>query len=289
MRPRPAVLLELVRAPAALTVPGDALAGAAAAGWPFGRRTAGIAAASVCLYWSGMALNDYADRRVDAVERPRRPIPSGRIGPGAVLAVAVTLTGAGLALAAWAGGRRALGVAVPLAATVWAYDLGLKNTRWGAAVMAAARGLDVLMGAGTGRWRLALPSAAVMACHTYAVTSLSRRETQGASPALPARSLAVTVATAGAAAVPPPGHDPAGRAATAGLLGAYLLAAGGAQLAAVAEPDPAHLQRAVAAGIHAMIPLQAALAARSGSRAAAIPLLAGYLAALRLSRKVSPT
>ncbi|CAA9277925.1 MAG: hypothetical protein AVDCRST_MAG41-3374, partial [uncultured Corynebacteriales bacterium] len=33
-------LAELVRLPAALSVPGDVLVGAAAAGWPFGRRTA---------------------------------------------------------------------------------------------------------------------------------------------------------------------------------------------------------------------------------------------------------
>ncbi|MEV4021174.1 UbiA family prenyltransferase, partial [Nonomuraea angiospora] len=85
-------LLELVRAPAALTVPGDVLAGATAAGtvrWP---RAVGLAASSVCLYWAGMALNDYADRALDAVERPERPIPSGRVRPGAALALACALT-----------------------------------------------------------------------------------------------------------------------------------------------------------------------------------------------------
>ncbi|MGW5158644.1 hypothetical protein ACWEPN_24475, partial [Nonomuraea wenchangensis] len=66
-------LLELVRAPAALSVPGDTMAGAAAAG----RRPApGLALASVLMYWSGMALNDWSDRETDAVERPERPIPS---------------------------------------------------------------------------------------------------------------------------------------------------------------------------------------------------------------------
>jgi hypothetical protein len=70
-------LVELVRAPAALSVPGDALAGAAAAG-TLGRRTVGLAAASVCLYWAGMSANDWADREIDAKERPERPIPSGR-------------------------------------------------------------------------------------------------------------------------------------------------------------------------------------------------------------------
>ncbi|MBM0276363.1 UbiA family prenyltransferase, partial [Micromonospora tarensis] len=71
-------LAELVRAPAALSVPGDVIAGAAAAG-ALGPRTPGLAGASVLLYWAGMAANDWSDRRLDAVERPERPIPSGRI------------------------------------------------------------------------------------------------------------------------------------------------------------------------------------------------------------------
>ena len=47
-------LVRLTRAPAALSVPGDVVAGAAAAG-DLGPHTAGLAAASTCLYWSGMA------------------------------------------------------------------------------------------------------------------------------------------------------------------------------------------------------------------------------------------
>ena len=78
-------LLELVRAPAALSVPGDTMARPP----PRGRRPApGLALASVLMYWSGMALNDWADREADAVERPERPIPSGRVRPGAALGLA---------------------------------------------------------------------------------------------------------------------------------------------------------------------------------------------------------
>ncbi|MEU7511952.1 SCO3242 family prenyltransferase [Streptomyces sp. NPDC042898] len=318
----PRALLELVRAPAALTVPGDVLAGAAAAGRPLRGSTAGLAAASVCLYWSGMALNDYADREVDAKERPGRPIPSGRVAPRTALAVATALTGAGLALAATAGGRRALGVAVPLAAIVWAYDLRLKNTAYGPAAMAGARGLDVLMGAvagtgagvgvgtgtgtgvgtgagtgtgtgtatGTGAWRRALPAALTVAGHTYALTAVSRKEVEGATASLPAAALATSVAlgltTAASTAA---GTGRARRATTTALLGGYLAAAGPAQLQAVARPDAARLQRVVAAGIHALIPLQAALTARHGSPRAVLPLLAAYPLARRLSRKVSPT
>ncbi|MGV9775833.1 SCO3242 family prenyltransferase [Streptosporangium sp. NPDC003464] len=145
-------LLELVRGPAALSVPGDVVAGGSAAG-TLGRRTPALAAASVCLYWAGMAANDWADRHLDAVERPRRPIPSGRVSPGLALAAAAGLTGAGLAAAGLAAGRRGLAVAVPLAAAIWTYDLLAKDTPAGPAVMAACRALDVLLGACPGAGR----------------------------------------------------------------------------------------------------------------------------------------
>ncbi|MFE7243301.1 TIM barrel protein [Streptomyces sp. NPDC057580] len=97
-------LLELVRAPAALSVPGDVVAGAAA-GQALGGRTLGLACSSVCLYWAGMAANDWADRRLDEVERPERPIPSGRVSPGTALAVAAGLGAE--AVSFWSGGRPA--------------------------------------------------------------------------------------------------------------------------------------------------------------------------------------
>ncbi|MYX17697.1 prenyltransferase [Streptomyces sp. SID8374] len=137
---------ELFRVSALFSVPGDALAGAAAVGRSPGRGTALAIGASLCLYEAGMALNDWADREEDAVDRPHRPIPSGRISPQAALGAAGVLTAAGLALAARAG-RPALAVATGLAATVWAYDLHLKHTKAGPAAMAAARSLDLLLGA----------------------------------------------------------------------------------------------------------------------------------------------
>jgi len=193
-------LADLVRAPAALSVPGDVVAGAAAAG-ALGPAAGGLAAASVCLYWAGMAANDWADRDLDARERPERPIPSGRIEPGQALAVAGGLTAAGIGIAALAGGRRALAVALPLAGAVWAYDLWAKNTPAGPAAMAVCRGLDVLLGATGGKLSRAAPAAATVAAHTYTVTALSRREVSGATAALPAVTLTGTLALAGTVAL----------------------------------------------------------------------------------------
>ncbi|MFC7513332.1 hypothetical protein ACFQV4_38115 [Streptomyces thermocarboxydus] len=46
--------------------------------------------------------------------------------------------------------------------------------------MAAARGLDLMGAAAAGSARAAAPSAALLGCHTLAVTAVSRRETTGA-------------------------------------------------------------------------------------------------------------
>ncbi|WP_405657360.1 SCO3242 family prenyltransferase [Streptomyces sp. NBC_00079] len=221
---------ELLRLPALFTVPGDALAGAAAAGAAPNPRTLLAIGSSLCLYEAGMALNDWADREEDAAERPHRPLPSGRIHPTAALSTACALTGTGVFLAARAG-RPALTVAVPLAATVWAYDLTLKHTPTGPVAMAAARALDLLLGAAatTGRTREALGSAALLGTHTLAVTVVSRQETRFGSPLAPLAALAATGALARLVARrthrPPAGPR---EAATRGLpgTGADVLAAG---------------------------------------------------------------
>ena len=283
-------LAELVRLPAALSVPGDVLVGAAAAGWPFGRRTAGLLGASTCLYWAGMVLNDWADREVDAVERPHRPIPSGRVRPAAAVALATGLTAAGLGAAAAAGGRRAMAVAVPLAGAVWAYDLGGRAFPGGPATMAAARALDVLLGAGG--HPAALPAAVTVAAHTAVVTGLSGVETTG-GPAGAKRAWAALAGTAAVTALAgrrrrrPAG--PVARTVGGGLLAAYAGSIGGAQLAAARDPRPATVQRAVGAGVLGLIPLEAALLARGGAPRLAAGLVVLWPVARRLSRRVSPT
>nr|WP_238995627.1 UbiA family prenyltransferase [Streptomyces cyaneogriseus] len=324
----------MLRLPALFTVPGDALAGAAAAGAHAGPRTLLAIGSSLCLYEAGMALNDWADRAEDAAERPHRPLPSGRVRPAAALTAACALTGAGLALAAGAG-RRALAVATPLAATVWAYDLALKHTPAGPAAMAAARGLDLLLGAAatTGRVRAALPSAALLGTHTLAVTAVSRQETRGGSALAPLAACVTTgllarrvthrptrlpagrgeAAAPGlpgpapqsparlAAALPGARRHPAGPAAAGPATGrgsARLAAALGAAYAATAarpylhaalNPSPPLTQRAVGGGIRATIPLQAALAARSGAAVTALLVAALAPAGRKFARKVSIT
>jgi hypothetical protein len=286
--PRLSDLAELVRLPAALTVPGDVLAGWCAAGRPRGRAALALPVASTCLYWAGMALNDYADRDVDRVERPERPIPSGRVTPRQALTLASGLTAGGLAAAAAAGGTRTLRVAFPLAGVVWAYDLRLKTGPLGPVAMAAARALDVLMGAAGDLRRASLPAAA-LAAHTGAVTALSRGEVHGSSSTVAAAVTGSTAAVALAVAVLPGGTPTSSRTGCSALAGVYAATVGTAQASAVANPDASTVRRATGAGIRGMIPLRAALAARAGALRPALLLLATGPVARLASRVVSPT
>jgi hypothetical protein len=274
-RPSFGVVAELVRLPSVMSVPGDTLLGAAAAGAPMTPvAVAGRVAASSCLYLGGMALNDYADREVDAAERPHRPIPSGRVDPTFALRVAQALTAGGVVIAGAVGGRRALRVALPLAASVWAYDLALKNTAVGPVAMAGCRALDVMLGASDGELRHALVPAAVVAGHTLTITLVSRHEAQGGSPEVARRALWGTAAVTGAASAytklaakgtsgTSERRAPAllASAVSSGLLSAYASTMGQAGRQAAQDPSPARLQKFVGTGILGFMPLEGAMLA----------------------------
>ncbi|MEV8372682.1 SCO3242 family prenyltransferase [Kribbella sp. NPDC056861] len=275
-------LAELVRAPAALTVPGDVLAGAVAAGNLRPARLAGLAASSIAIYWAGMALNDWSDRSLDAVERPERPIPSGRVTPRTAFALASGLTATGLALSALSGGRATFRTSAALAATAWTYDLVAKNTPLGPAVMATARSLDVLVGAGANR-RAALRPALAVGTHILTTTLISRGEVHGSSTTAPRVALAATAAIATTTADL---NNPGPAAAFAGL---YARSVGRAQLVAAQDPSAQNIRKAVGAGIHGLVPLQAAWCARGGQPLVGAGLLAALPLAKALARKISPT
>lgn len=276
--------LDLVRAPASLTVLGDALVGALSARGPSGDgvvRASVLAVSSVCLYSAGMALNDWADADLDAVERPERPIPSGRISRSRALAVGVGLTLVGIG-SAFVAGRRAGAVSLALAGALWAYDVVFKPTAAGPVVMAACRGLDVMMGAAGPGWRRALLPAGAVAAHTVAVTAVSRGEVDGSTRATGRAAVAAGVAVAASGLAGP------GDRAAAALGGArYLAAVLPGHLAVARDPEAAHARTATRAGIRAVVPLQAALAARAGSTTATLALLGVEAVGFALGRRRS--
>jgi 4-hydroxybenzoate polyprenyltransferase len=104
--------------------------------------------ASAGLYLAGMVFNDVFDREVDALERPRRPIPSGRVPLPCAVILGTCLALAGFASALAAGTQSTL-VAGLLVACIFLYDGVLKSTVAGPLVMGACRFLNVMLGAST--------------------------------------------------------------------------------------------------------------------------------------------
>jgi 4-hydroxybenzoate polyprenyltransferase len=290
---------DLVRLPSVLTVPGDVLLGAFAAGpRPSALRVAVRSLSSSLIYLAGMALNDWADRHIDARERPSRPIPSGRVSAPAALALASGLTAAGLAASRAAGGAGSGRVASLIAGTAWAYDLGLKHTPLGPAALSTARYLNVMHGAGSPAARGALAPAAVVAGHILGVGLVSRHEAEGGTRSLAHAALAGTACvSAGALAVSAAGlrRRPHGRARSAallaslGCLAAYAGSLVRAEVAAAASPGPAELQRVVGAGVLGLVPLQASLLAALGPLRVPAALGGAWLAARRLARRRAVT
>lgn len=259
---------ELLRAPAAFSAIGDALTGAFASGRVHPRQLL-MPAASLLIYAGGMGLNDWADRDLDAVERPERPIPSGRVGADEALTLSAGLLAGGVTVAALLGGVRGAVHAGVLAATVVAYDTRTKDTALGSWFMAACRALNVLLGAD--RVRPALAPALTVAAHTVAVTELSRAEVSGSAPTLP-ENVRIAVAGVAAAAVlggrsttPSRFHRVAGRVGAAAAAYRYLSKTLPPLGRAIERPSAARIRDAVRANLGALIPLQAALIARTGN------------------------
>jgi 4-hydroxybenzoate polyprenyltransferase len=247
--------------------------------------------ASTCLYWSGMAFNDWCDRHVDARDRPERPIPSGRVTPRAARGVAAGLGAAGPGIAALLGGRSALSVGVSLAVMVVAYDAVAKDAPLGPLAMASTRGLDVLLGAHDApatAWQPAL----AMSVHTAGLTWLSRGEVRGTRPAVAAAVTAGTVAVAAATALAAHHDRDAGRLARlagVGLSSVYALVVGRAQIRAALDPTADAARAATRTGIGGFSLLQGAWLARRGRLAAAATVVGAGPGYRALSRRWSPT
>ena len=173
------------------TAAADILAGAAAAGLYVGLTplefllspvagTVGLLVlASVCLYAGGVVLNDVFDHETDAVERPERPIPSGRVPLTYAAIFGCLLLNLGVVLAFSAGWLSGM-IAFLLAGCIVLYDaISEASDFWSPLAMGSCRGLNLLLGisaagALTNVWLALLPVA-----YIFAITLISRGEVKG--------------------------------------------------------------------------------------------------------------
>jgi 4-hydroxybenzoate polyprenyltransferase len=161
-------------------VAGTVLAGAALE--PRSVLLTGTAASA--FYVGGMYLNDAFDREVDRRDRPERPIPSGWIGAGSVMAVGFGLMAAGLAsiavgVALGIVALPALWAALALAVAIVLYDLRHKNNPIAPWVMGLCRGLVYLLAALVAGGTLGIPllgGATALVCYVAGLTYVARHE-----------------------------------------------------------------------------------------------------------------
>jgi len=101
---------------------------------------------TVGLYLGGMVLNDVFDAKLDAIERPERPIPSGQISRQAAAIFGALLMLGGVLAAAFVGMPSLLvsGLIIPC---VLAYNGFLKSTIAAPLGMGTCRFLNLMLGA----------------------------------------------------------------------------------------------------------------------------------------------
>jgi 4-hydroxybenzoate polyprenyltransferase len=163
---KPKTLLDLARISNLPTVWSNVLAGAVLGSpHPDPLAVVAVGLSGSLLYSGGMFLNDAFDAEIDARERPERPIPSGRIAKGTVLAVGFGLLAAALAVLVVlvasgraAGGAKLFVAGFAVAAGVVVYDRFHKGVVWSPVVMGFCRAGLYAMGAFA-----VIPSAQVVA------------------------------------------------------------------------------------------------------------------------------
>ena len=193
--PRPFSLrawMELLRVPNLFTVPGDPLAGflIASTRGPAANLLCVLPAvgAALCLYSAGLITNDRFDLEEDRRDRPRRPLPSGRVSTRAAVAVALILIALGVALAAVAG-LLSCAVAATLAVMMVLYNAWAKRVPvLGPLVMGLCRGLSVMLGVAAAaqpnsmNLALSIIAASGITLYIFTVTFVASRETTGRAP-----------------------------------------------------------------------------------------------------------
>ncbi len=148
----------------------------------WGLALAGIAVAGPMVCGTSQAANDWFDRKVDAINEPLRPIPSGRIPGrwGLYIALAWTLVSllAASVLGTWGFGAAIFGLVL-----AWAYSappVRLKQNGWwgNAACGLCYEGLPwitgwaVMVAGGTSPWRV-LPIAALYSIGAHGIMTLN--------------------------------------------------------------------------------------------------------------------
>ncbi len=145
--------LKLFRIPNVFTVPPDIIVGFLAASINLSSSTGYhisdlviLIFSSIFLYLGGLVSNDLFDIKMDRLERPTRPLPSGKIKKTNALIIAFLLFSFGLILAAYVN-YSSLGISLLLIISIISYNYKIKNGFFRPYMMAGIRSLNVIYGA----------------------------------------------------------------------------------------------------------------------------------------------
>ncbi len=146
-----------------------------------GLKVFGLVFSSVCLYAGGVVFNDYFDRKLDAVERPERPIPSGVVPENKAAFFGAVLFLLGL-IAAFLVHPLCGWLALALIVAILLYDAFSKQfTVLGPLNMGICRGLNLLLGMSLfgflSHWELVI----IPMVYIGAITLISQGEVHGSN------------------------------------------------------------------------------------------------------------
>ena len=249
---------------------------------------------SSCLYLAGMVFNDVFDRKIDAQERPERPIPSGRISPGAAVSAGCVLIILGNILA-WCVGMNSLKIALILTAAVLAYDGMLRKTPLGPVAMGVCRFLNVMLGASAiGFWpsiwaRPQLQVAIGIGVYVIGLTWFARRE--ATHPQRWQLILAAIVVNLGVLVLADLASSWPGDGALTAVftaLGVTTIAVNGKLLMPIVRPEPARVQAAVVTMLMSIIMLDAIMVFFKTGETALAAMTAVLLLPTLVLRKLVP-
>ncbi len=173
--------LQLMRPANIVTAWADILTGFAASGAALESPLAWLLLATTGLYGGGVVFNDVFDAELDAIERPERPIPTGKASRQGATILGIVLLTIGIVAAAQVSLLSAV-IAAFVAIGAIVYDAWNKhNAVIGPINMGLCRGGNLLLGVSATsamvgeRWFLAL----IPIFYIAAVTAISRGEVHG--------------------------------------------------------------------------------------------------------------
>lgn len=214
------------------------------------------------LYGGGIVFNDVFDAELDRVERPERPLPSGRASLVGAVVLGSSLLMVGILAAAQVSLMSAV-IALAVAIAALTYDSLGKHQGWfGPVNMGLCRGGNLLLGVSAvssmlaERWFL----AAIPILYIAAVTAVSQGEVEGGKRQTGGLAIAlVLIVLAGILGLSLIDDYTGWKALPFALLfGGLVLPA---FVKATQDPQPTNVQQAVRAGVLSLIVMDAAIAA----------------------------